>query len=436
MQERSVFGVDLLLVLAVVTLMTIGVLFIYSSGVTADGMSFSREWLRQLVWIGFGLIVFVAVSSFDYTRLREYAPYIFIAILLVLVGTLLFGRVERGARRWLGIGNLGVQPSEFAKTITILFLARFLDERRQSLHSPLTFAAALAIVLLPVGLILMQPDLGTAIVYIPIFLVMTYAAGARPSYVLFILLSGLVVIVLTVLPAWETLIHGAEVPAISILRDQRLLLIVAAGLTAAGLLALIGLLVIKRSYFRWVIYGIAVTLTGLGGSLLGRRVLRDYQLMRLIVFLDPNVDPRGAGWHIIQSVTAVGSGGIAGKGWLRGTQSHLQYLPEQSTDFIFSILAEEWGFLGALAVFACFAIIIVRGLLISAKARDDFASLVAIGIVTMFFFHSAVNIGMAIGILPITGIPLPFVSYGGSSLWNGLIAVGLLMSIYQRRYRY
>ncbi len=435
MRERSILGIDLLLVVAVVTLMTIGVLFIYSSGVTADGMSFSREWLRQLVWIGFGLIIFVAVSSFDYARLREYAPYIFIAVLLILLGTLLFGRVERGARRWLGIGDLGVQPSEFAKTITILLLARFLENRRQSLHTPLTFAAALGIVLLPVGLILLQPDLGTAIVYIPIFLVMTYTAGARPSYVLFILLSGLVVIVLTVLPAWETLIHGTEIPAISVLRDQRLLLIVAAGLTAAGLLALIGLLVIKRSYFRWVIYGIAVTLTGLGGSVLGRRVLRDYQLMRLIVFLDPNVDPRGAGWHIIQSVTAVGSGGIAGKGWLSGTQSHLQYLPEQSTDFIFSILAEEWGFLGALAVFACFTIIIVRGLLISAKAKDDFASLVAIGIVTMFFFHSAVNIGMAIGIMPITGIPLPFVSYGGSSLWNSLIAVGLLMSIYQRRFR-
>ncbi len=436
MQERSVFRIDLLLVIATVTLMVIGVLFIYSSGVTADGMSFSREWLRQLVWIGLGLIVFVAVSSFDYARLRDLAPHIFVAILLVLVGTLLFGRVERGARRWVGIGDLGVQPSEFAKTVTILLLARFLERRRHSLHNPLTFAAAMGIVLVPVGLILLQPDLGTALVYVPIFLVMTYTAGAKPSYVLFILLSGVIMVVLTVLPAWESLIHGAEVPVISVLRDQRLLMVVIAGLAAAGLLAVIGLLVIKRSYFRWIIYGIAVALTGLAGSILGRRVLREYQLMRLIVFLDPNVDPRGAGWHIIQSVTAVGSGGIAGKGWLRGTQSHLQYLPEQSTDFIFSILAEEWGFIGALAVFACFSIIIIRGLLISAKAKDDFASLVAIGIVAMFFFHSAVNIGMAIGVMPITGIPLPFVSYGGSSLWNGLIAVGLLMSIYHRRFRY
>jgi rod shape determining protein RodA len=179
---------------------------------------------------------------------------------------------------------------------------------------------------------------------------------------------------------------------------------------------------------------VGILLTGTIGSLAARRVLKGYVMTRLIVFLDPNVDPRGAGWNIIQSVTAVGSGGIAGKGWLQGTQSHLQYLPQQSTDFIFSILAEEWGFLGALLVFACFTVIIVRGLMISAKAKDNYASLIAVGVVTMIFFHVAVNIGMAIGIMPITGIL--FLSYGGSSLWTSLIGVGLLMSIYQHRYRY
>jgi rod shape determining protein RodA len=435
-QERSVFGIDLLLVIATVALMTIGVLFIYSSGVTSEGVSLSREWLRQIVWALLGLLLLVAVASFDYARLRDLSLYFYAALIVVLIGTLLFGRVVNGARSWIGVGDFGVQPSEFMKVATILVLARILERRRRSVGEPLTFGLALLVALVPMGLILMQPDLGTALVYIPIVLAMTFVAGARPSYIAFIVGSGLFMVVLTVLPAWEREIYAGTIPLVAALTDSRLLLAVMGGLAAVALTALTGLVFVKRSYFRWIIYGASMALVGVAGSLVGRRVLKDYQLMRLIVFLDPNVDPRGAGWNIIQSVTAVGSGGITGKGWLHGTQSHLQYLPQQSTDFIFSILAEEWGFLGALGVLVCFALIIGRGLLISAKAKDDFASLVATGVVTMVFFHVAVNVGMAIGIMPITGIPLPFLSYGGSSLWTALIGVGLLMSVYQHRYRY
>jgi len=436
MQERSVFGVDILLVIATVALMTIGVLFIYSSGVTSDGISFSTEWIRQLVWVALGLGILVAVSVFDYARLRDLSPYIYGILLLVLGGTLLFGRVVNGARSWIGIGEFGVQPSEFMKIATILFLARFLERRGRSIAQPLSFGIGFVIALVPMGLILLQPDLGTAIVYLPLFLVMTFVAGARPSYILFILGSGILMVIFTVLPAWEQEIYGGQVPIISVLTDSRLFLIVCGGLALIGVLGLVGVLVMKRRSFVWVIYAAGMILAGMAGSFAARRVLRDYQLMRLIVFLEPDVDPRGAGWNIIQSVTAVGSGGIAGKGWLRGTQSHLQYLPQQSTDFIFSILAEEWGFVGALTVFVCFSVIVIRGLLISAKAKDNYAALVGAGVVTMVFFHVAVNVGMAIGIMPITGIPLLFLSYGGSSLWTALIGVGLLMSIYQHRYRY
>lgn len=436
MQERSVFGVDLLLIIATVALMAIGVLFVYSSGVTSEGVSFSTEWIRQIVWVALGLVLLAGVAIFDYARLRDLAPYLYGALVVVLIGTLLFGRVVNGARSWIGIGDFGVQPSEFMKIATILLLARVLERRRASIGEPVTFGLTLGLTLLPMGLILLQPDLGTALVYLPVFLVMAFVAGARPSYILFIVGAGLLTVVLTVLPAWEQEIRGAEVPVVSVLTNSRLFAIVLGSLVVVAALGLVGALVLKRRYYRWVIYGAAMGITGMIGSFLGRRVLRDYQLMRLIVFLEPNVDPQGAGWNIIQSVTAVGSGGISGKGWLRGTQSHLQYLPQQSTDFIFSILAEEWGFLGGLAVFALFAVIITRGLLISAKAKDDFASLTAVGIVTMVFFHVAVNIGMAIGIMPITGIPLLFLSYGGSSLWTALVGVGLLMSIYQHRYRY
>lgn len=435
-QERSVLGIDLLLVISSLVLMMIGVLFIYSSGVTSDGVSFSSEWIRQIVWGVLGIFILVAVASFDYARLRDLSAYIYGGLLLVLVGTLLFGRVVNGARSWIGMGDFGVQPSEFMKIGTILLLARFLEQRGRSISEPITFGIAFLLALVPVGLILMQPDLGTALVYLPIFLVMVFVAGARPSYIVFILGSGLLMAVLAVLPAWEREIHGGHVPIVSVLTNSRLFLIVGGSGALIAVLGLVGVFVAKRRYFRWVTYSMSILLIGMAGSVAARRVLQDYQLMRLIVFLEPNVDPRGAGWNIIQSVTAVGSGGITGKGWLEGTQSHLQYLPQQSTDFIFSILAEEWGFAGALAVLTCFAVIIIRGLMISAKAKDNFASLVAAGIVTMIFFHVVVNVGMAIGIMPITGIPLLFLSYGGSSLWTALIGVGLLMSIYQHRYGY
>ncbi len=435
-QDRSIFGIDVVLIIATLALIVVGVLFIYSSGVTSTGESFSREWIRQIVWAGVGLAILIAVSSVDYTRLKDFAPAVYLALVLVLIGTLLFGRVVNGARSWIGIGTLGVQPSEFMKVATILLLARLCDERKQFLQTIPGFIVAMLVVLLPMALILMQPDLGTALVYLPIFLITAYVAGAKPSHVLFVLLSGLLTIVLTVLPAWEYHIVGQEIAVLSVLRDPRITTIVLGAIMLVTLLSLAGLLLIKRAYFTWLSYGSLIGLTGFLGSFLGRRLLQEYQIMRLIVFLDPNIDPRGAGWNIIQSVTAVGSGGIAGKGWLRGTQSHLQYLPQQSTDFIFSILAEEWGFIGALFVFLCFAAIVARGLIIASKAKDNYAALSAVGVVTMISFHVAVNVGMAIGIMPITGIPLLFLSYGGSSLWSALVSIGILMSIYQRRFRY
>jgi rod shape determining protein RodA len=159
-------------------------------------------------------------------------------------------------------------------------------------------------------------------------------------------------------------------------------------------------------------------------------------MMRLIVFLDPNVDPRGAGWNIIQSITAVGSGGLTGMGYLQGTQSHYQYLPAQSTDFIFSILSEEWGFAGGLIISTLYGIIVVRGIVIATQARDRFGSYLAIGVIAMLFFHFAINVGMTIGLMPITGIPLLFLSYGGSSLWTAMIGMGMLMSVSHYKFKY
>jgi rod shape determining protein RodA len=436
MQRDSPLKFDLYLMIATLALIAIGILFIYSSGVTSDGTSFSREWLRQIVWAVLGLVLLTTVAFVDYGRLRDLAPYLYVALMLLLVFTLAAGRVVNGARSWLGVGDLGIQPSEFAKPATIIFLAYYLERRGTQSGELWSFVLGFGIALAPVGLILLQPDLGTATVYVPVYLAMAFAAGTRVRYIMFILFTAILLVVLTVLPAWEQLIHQQEVAFVRILTDRALFTYVLGAFFVVAVIGIAGRYLLKKRYFGWVIYSAAVVILALLGSVAARRVLQDYQLMRLIVFLDPGVDPRGAGWNIIQSVTAVGSGGLSGKGWLQGTQSHLQYLPQQSTDFIFSILAEEWGFLGALGVFACFLVIILRGLLIGSQAKDNFAAYLAVGLVTMIFFHAAVNVGMAIGIMPITGIPLFFLSYGGSSLWTALIAVGLLLSVFQHRYRY
>lgn len=427
---------DIVLLVATLSLVTIGVLFIYSSGVTSTGDSFSREWVRQIIWAAAGLVLLLGVSFLDYSRIRDWVPYIYGATMLVLVGTLLFGRVVNGARSWIGIGELGGQPSEFAKLAVILMLSVYLERRQASVRKFSTFIVALGIAALPMLLVLIQPDLGTALVFLPVFIVIAFLAGIRLSYILFILGAGILMAVLTVVLAWQQFTQGGATPLGRIMSDRSLFLLVLGALVLAGSIGLVGAFALKRRSFIWVTYVVSIGATGLLGAAAALRILTDSQLMRLVIFLDPNIDPRGAGWNIIQSVTAVGSGGIGGKGWLEGTQSHLQYLPEQSTDFIFSILAEEWGFLGVLAILVGYMIIITRGLFVCGKAKDNFAVYTGAGIVTMVFFHAAVNIGMATGIMPITGIPLLFLSYGGSSLWTAMIGIGLLMSIYQHRYRY
>ena len=173
----------------------------------------------------------------------------------------------------------------------------------------------------------------------------------------------------------------------------------------------------------------ALPISGAGAN----RFMKNYQIMRLIIFLKPDIDPRGSGWNIIQSITAVGSGGFWGKGFLHGTQSHYRFLPQQSTDFIFSILAEEWGFVGCTLVFILFLTILMRGIYVVYKSRENYAILIGSGIVGMIFFHVMVNIGMAVGIMPVTGIPLFFLSYGGSSLWTALISVAVLNNINMHR---
>jgi len=435
-RTRSVFSFDFLLLSATLALTVVGILFIYSSGVSATGIVFSSEYIKQIVWVSVGFILLLVVSFSDYTRFKDWSLYIYVLFVLLLIITLFFGKRVNGAKSWLGFLNLGIgiQAGEFAKIGTILLLGSYIDANRGSIRSLTTFAVCLGITMLPVGLVMIEPDLGTALVYFPIFLVMTFVAGTKKRYVLFVLLTGTLLSMLSLLTFWQLNVTQAQASPLQILTDRDFFKYLLYSIGAVLLVSLIGLVFMKRRYFYWLSYGFSSLFLGVIGTLAATSILKPFQVMRLIVFLNPNIDPRGAGWNIIQSITAVGSGGFFGKGFLHGTQSHYRFLPQQSTDFIFSIFSEEWGFVGVVLLFSLFLIIFVRGLRIIAASNDPFAVYIGSGIVAMFFFHMIVNVGMAIGIMPITGIPLLLVSYGGSSLWTALLGIGLLMNIHYRRY--
>jgi len=438
MVSRSVFEVDYLLLLSVMALITIGIVFIYSAGITAGGAA-STEYARQIVWAVGGLAVAAGLSALNYRRFHKLAPYLYLLTLAPLMYSAFasvfggrLGLVHDG--RWIRIGGFGLQVSEFAKITTTLFLARYLADTRLSASPFARFAASCVIVALPTALIFVQPDLGTALVFVPILLFMTFVAGVSHRYIAFSVACIALASVLTVLPFWQTFILRRPVPAIEVLGNARVVAVAALSLAVVAAIAAFGLIRYRKRYFFWILYAVAIVALSLGASYAARGMLRNYQIMRLVVFIDPSVDPRGAGWNIIQSTTAIGAGGLAGAGFLQGTQGYFRYLPEQSTDFIFAVFSEEAGFIGGMVVFALFLTIFLRLLRVMRIAADPFAVYICAGLTGMYGFHFLVNVGMTMGIMPITGIPLLFMSYGGSSLVSAMIGVGLASSIHIRRY--
>lgn len=428
---------DFILFLAAAALVTIGVLFIYSSGINSEGNNVSSEYVKQIIWGGSGTLLMLVFSLMDYRKFYRYIPRIFMGACAVLVFTKFFGRYVNGARSWLGIGPFGIQTSEFTKIAFILFLAWYLDRTKKSSDHRRRFIVSMLIMSAPTALILAQPDLGTALVYFPIFLIMTFIAGIPLRYIFFVFLGGMMTILFTVLPIWESEMAHGSVMFVRMLTNMTLRLILIFAVGSAGVLSLIGVFFYRHNkYFYWISYFSAILCGSLILSYFAGKVLKEYQVMRLIVFINPYADPQGAGWNIIQSKTAIGAGNLFGRGYLRGTQSHYRFLPEQSTDFIFSILSEEWGFAGCMIVFALYFLILMRAVAIIRKAPNAFGMLVAAGILGMFSFHFLINVGMVMGIMPITGIPLLFLSYGGSSLWTAMICVGLLMSIGSRKFEF
>lgn len=351
--------IDWGILLTVVCLMAIGLLCVYSA-TTAVGTSIL---VKQVLWICIGM-VFLAVAFFvDYRRLMYSAWPLYGLVFVALVLVLVIGREISGARRWIILGPLRMQPSELAKIFVIIWMAYWAEKKKHILlHGLRELIFPAVIISIPVLLILLEPDLGTASIVAFIAAAMFLMLGIR-----------------------------------------RKTLLTLSGLSIAGL------------PFLW--FG-----------------LKEYQRQRVLTFMDPSRDPLGSGYHAIQSKIAVGSGGLIGKGFLHGTQTQLKFLPEHHTDFIFSVLAEEWGFLGSGVLIFLYMLLITRIITVGLKAKDRFGALLCFGIAAYFTLHVFINISMNIGIFPVVGVPLPFISYGGSFMIINLVCIGIVLNVAWRRF--
>ena len=363
LERNRLDGFDYLTCILTVILIGFGVVTIYSATYNPEaGTWFTGFCRRQLIWVaiatGLGALLFI----FHYNIFYQIAYPLYGFSIILLLAVEVAGSTHMGATRWLALGGINVQPSEFAKITVILALARYLSDRR--LPPPYNLKELIPpalIIALPTVLILKQPDLGTAM--------------------LIILISGVIIFI--------------------------------AGITRKTLLTL-GLSAISIAVVGW-------------------QFLHDYQRQRILTFLDPEKDPLGSGYHIAQSKIAIGAGKLFGKGFLKGTQNSLHFLPEQHTDFIFAAYAEQWGFLGVLILLALYFAFLLRAGHIAIEARDSFGSYLATGIAAIFFWQVTINIGMVSGLMPVVGIPLPLFSYGGTSMLTSMILISILLNIHYRR---
>ncbi len=431
---KRLFGdIDYYLLFSCFLLCALGIIAIYSSGIDAEGAIISNEYLKQILWFGIGIFLLIAAALFDFSRYKDIVWVFFAFAILLLIITLLAGRVVNGARSWLGIGGIGIQPAEFTKVATVLMLARYLESAEfDSSFKKLLITGIIMII--PLALILAQPDFGSALVFVPAALVMLTLADVDFQYILFGVLSIFGVFLFLSLPLYASNHPNPENIIYTAITHENVLIAILIFVLVISIISGIGWLKFKKRYYYWFSYSMAILAISMIGAVAAHSILKPYQIMRLLVFIDPSIDPKGSGWNILQSITAIGSGGFLGKGFLQGTHSHARYIPQQSTDFIFSIIAEEFGFIGCTVLFILYGILFFRCVFLIETCKDRFSQFVIGGLLGIFAFHFMINIGMAMGIMPVTGIPLYFVSYGGSSLWTGLISIGILTGISARRY--
>ena len=422
-QELHVKGFDLTLFLTALIIGAFGVATIFSA-VYSGPKEDNKLWMSQLIRMTIALIAMFVVLIIDY-RLLNGVGYILYIVGFLLLSVVLAIPEQSGARRWMMGGAF--QPSEIARIIVIIALAQYLNEKKEASEQPKTFFIASAIVLTYTLMIFMQPSLGYALTLIPVALAMFYVGGIKRFYLLLITLILLVSTGATILILYK----NWDLRSTSAI--AKLALGVAIYITCALLLYYIISKTRIREGKRWIRYIAPCLIGGILLAMAGSVVLKDYQKVRLIAFVDADSDPAGSGYHIIQSKIAIGSGGCFGQRYLHGTQNRLDFLPAQHTDFIFSVVAEEWGFFGSLIVLALYFTLIMSGLKAAATAEDLFGTLMATGFITMIATQFFLNLGVTLGLMPITGVPLPLMSYGGSSLLSTFVSIGLLLNIRLRR---
>jgi rod shape determining protein RodA len=401
---RITSDLDRPLLITTMLLALIGIAFVYSATMMPNSAVERGLYLRQFIWLAIALAGGAVMAAVPYRIYEGKTAWLFYVIGVgLLLLTVFIGHTGLGAQRWLGWGPVKFQPSELAKLATVIVLASMLSQRRVDLTQIGTLAKAILVAGVPFLLVLKQPDLGTSLCFIMILITMLYWGGLSFLF-LFLLLTPMINVALSFyFPAWALFaVVLAYVLYRSRLRLAPLVLVVAVNL-AVG--------IVTPQVWNH---------------------LEPYQRQRITTFIDPGADSYGAGYQIIQSKIAIGSGGIVGKGFLQGSQKALEFLPEQHTDFIFSVIGEETGFVGAAFVTALYMVLILRGVRIAQRARNRFGSLLAIGMTSIFLYHVVVNICMTVGLAPVTGLPLPLLSYGGTSLVTSFLQVGLIQNIAMR----
>ncbi|RMH60740.1 MAG: rod shape-determining protein RodA [Calditrichaeota bacterium] len=397
------FRIDPIITVLVVILTSIGLTAVYSA--THSTGSASIFFQRQLGYAIAGMIIMLLMPFISY-RFLERASYVFYALSILLLLLVPFIGVKGfGAERWLAVGPIKIQPSELAKLATVMAVARYLSNREVNVNRWKYFAVVSLIIFIPFVLIVKQPDLGTSLVFLAIYLPLMYWAGLN-GFALFLMITPLF-----------TMLLSFNYLALTI-----------------WLLLISGFLYISRKKWLLLISIVAIHIgIGFATPYLWDQ-LHDYQKNRIITFINPEHDPRGAGYQIIQSQVAIGSGGLWGKGFLNGTQTHLKFLPAQHTDFIFSVIAEEWGFVGVTVVLMLFLLMLIYLINLATTVKARYASVTLMGITAVLFFHVFVNIGMTVGMAPVTGLPLPLLSYGGSFMISIMLMLGVAQNLSHNRY--
>ena len=397
---------DFGLFLPALVLLGFGLAAIYSS--TVNNVLAHENFQRQIIWGVIALILFFITYSLPTNFFKTVAIPGYLVSLGLLLAVLVVGKHVSGSKSWIMIGSTGFQPSELAKIGTILAIAAYLSRSNSDIDSFKDILVTLAIGITPVLLVLLEPDMGTSIVFIGIILMMFFWKGIS-SFSLFVVLSPAFVAIAAIFGLVYFIL--------------------------ALLLILTFLFIFKKNLF----FSASIFAFNLSSGFFADyifRALSPHQQKRITSFLDPMADPLGSGYNTIQAKVAIGSGGLTGKGFLAGNQTQLQFIPEQWTDFAYCVIGEEFGFIGSIIVLGIFLYLFLRILKLTHNTKDEFLSLVSIGILSVYLVHFMINLGMVVGILPVIGIPLPFISYGGSSLLLNMFMLGILANFYRTRKNY